>query len=70
MPKNVTSKNIKGRLLVLADLLRLAVMFGLLSGAALVAFVGHVYLAGLLLLVALGVFLRFKRGQRAASKTD
>ena len=70
MPKNVTSKNIKGRLLVLADLLRLAVMFGLLSGAALVAFVGQVYLAGLLLLVALGVFLRFKRGQRAASKTD
>jgi len=67
--QHMTAKVKRGALLIMADLLQVAVTFGLLSGAAVVAFVGQVYLAALLLLVALGVFLRFKRGQRAASKT-
>jgi hypothetical protein len=66
--QHMTAKDKRGALLILAGLLQVAVTFGLLSGAAVVAFVGQVYLAGLLLLVALSVFLRFKRGQRAASK--
>jgi hypothetical protein len=69
MPDSMTPNDKKSALLVLADLLRVAVTFGLFSSAVFVAFVGQVYLAGLLLLVALGVFLRFKRRQRSTPKT-
>ena len=42
---------------------------GLISGAAVVAAFGNFVLAGILLLLALGVFLRFKR-LRQRSKRD
>lgn len=43
--------------------LEAAVGFGFISGAALAAAVGQLVLAGLLALLAFGVFLRLKRGR-------
>lgn len=50
--------------LTLADLAELAVRIGLISGAAFVALIGQFVLAGILLLIAFGVFLRFKRKKK------
>jgi len=40
-----------------------AVALGLISGAALAAIVGQQILGGVLAILAIGMFLRFKRGQ-------
>jgi len=45
------------------SLLEGAIYCGLISGAAVVAFFGKFYLSLVLLVVALLVFLRFKRGR-------
>lgn len=51
-------------MLIAGDVLQAALQFGLLSGATLAAAFGKVLLAVLLGAVALGVFLRFKRGRK------
>jgi hypothetical protein len=45
-----------------------AVGIGLISGAALAAIVGQLILGGILAVLALGMFLRFKRGRMRKSK--
>lgn len=40
-----------------------AVALGLISGAALAAIVGQLILGGVLAMLAIGMFLRFKRGR-------
>jgi hypothetical protein len=45
----------------LADLLELLAAVGLVSASAVIAFLGKVVFAGVLLLIAFGIFLRFKR---------
>ena len=54
----------QGLMLIAGDVLQAALQFGLLSGTALAAAFGKVLLAVLLGAVALGVFLRFKRGRK------
>lgn len=56
-------KSLKGWLSadVLEAVLTAAMILGSVSAAAVVAFLGKVVFAGVLLLIAFGVFLRFKR---------
>jgi len=49
-------------------LVHCAVGFGLISGAALAAFIGQLVLAGMLAVLAGGMFLRFKRGRLRKGK--
>ena len=44
--------------------------FGLISGAALAALVGQLMLSAILALLAIGVFLRFKRGRMRKQQRD
>lgn len=46
-----------------ALILEIALRWGLISGAALAAAIGQVILAGILAILALGIWLRFKRGR-------
>ena len=43
---------------------------GLISGAALAALVGQLMLSAILALLAIGVFLRFKRGRMRKQQRD
>ena len=52
-----------GRIEAVLGMVELAVMLGFGSGAAFAAAVGQFVLAVVLALVAIGVFLRFKRGR-------
>ncbi len=45
----------------LEGLFELLVAIGLVSASAVIAFLGKVVFAGVLLLIAFGIFLRFKR---------
>jgi hypothetical protein len=52
----------------LAGLLQLAITVGLVTFAGLMAVIGQFVLTGILLLIAFGIFLRFKRRKTNKSK--
>jgi hypothetical protein len=51
-----------------AVILEIAIRYGLISGAAIAAAIGQFVLAGILAVLALGIWLRFKRGRVDRSK--
>ena len=57
------TKNLKGWLSAdaLEGILAVVMILGSVSAAAVVAFLGKVYFSAILLLIAFGIFLRFKR---------
>jgi hypothetical protein len=59
----VKKANAGGMAEAVIGMVEFAVMFGFGSGAAFAVAVGQFLLAGVLGLVAIGVFLRFKRGR-------
>jgi hypothetical protein len=52
----------------LAGLLQLAITVGLVTFAGVMAVIGQFVLTGILLLIAFGIFLRFKRRKMNKSK--
>jgi hypothetical protein len=52
----------------LAGLLQLAITVGLVTFAGVMAVIGQFVLTGILLLIAFGIFLRFKRRKTNKSK--